>query len=64
MTHDTEIYYAHKAFILILFFFHLSRPLLGLALHAGFLSFYCFVFLVFIEALLKNKNVAEVPLKE
>lgn len=43
VTHDTEIYYPHKALILILFF-HLSYPLLGLALHAGFLSFYCFVF--------------------
>lgn len=42
VTHDIEIYYACKAFILILFF-HLSHPSLELALHAGFLSFYCFV---------------------
>lgn len=43
VTHDTEIYYVHKAFILILFF-HLSHLLLELALNAGFLSFYCLVF--------------------
>lgn len=64
MTHNIEIYYAHKAFILIFFFFNLSHPLLALALHAGFLSFIVLCCLIFIQALLQNKNVVEVPLKE
>lgn len=43
LTHVIEIFYARKAFILILFFYCLSHPSLGLALHAEFLYFYCFV---------------------